>query len=138
MRSMDRWLVALTGLAVLLGGSLVYRAHRQNDVPSSPALVDVRSQDSAPDQAPTAAFIAKRAYQAERSGTDPRRALLEDWGVNKWRAPAKPMVLASPPPGVRCYGETAVEVKGSAYTQAVDADGRPMKCVAGKVLLPGR
>lgn len=133
MNSMDRLLWGLTALTVLLGAAVVYRAHHQGDAPSRVVVVPIPASSS-----PSAGDISTRAFEAQRAGIDPRRQLLEDWGVNKWRAPPKPMVLASPPPGVRCYGETAVEVKGSAYTQAVDADGRPMKCVAGKVLLPGR
>lgn len=142
MRSMDRWLWGLTGCAVLMAGALVYRAHRQNDVPQSVSepepAVDVQPQNLPSDRPPTAAAIANRAYMAERAGGDPRRTLLEDWGVNKKPAPVKPMVLVPPPQGVRCYGETAVEVKGSAYTQAVDSDGRPLRCVGGKVLVPAR
>ena len=111
MRSMDRWLVGLTGVAIVLAAALVYRAHRQNDAPGPLPEVD-----------PVAEV---------RQVEPPPRATPR---------PASPvrMVLATPPDGVRCYGETAVRVTGNAYTQAVGSDGRPMRCVAGKVLMPGR
>ena len=109
---MDRWLVGLTGVAIVLAAALVYRAHRQND---------------APEPLPEADPVAEVRKQVEPAPLATPR-------------PASPvrMVLAAPPDGVRCYGETAVRVTGNAYTQAVGADGHPMRCVAGKVLMPGR
>lgn len=47
-------------------------------------------------------------------------------------------VLVDPPAGVRCYGDAAIAIKGSAYTQAAGPDGRPLRCVGGKVLVPAR
>ena len=49
---------------------------------------------------------------------------------------ATSMALEEPPAGIRCYGDAAVSIKGSVYTQAVGTDGRPLRCVAGKVLVP--
>jgi len=48
------------------------------------------------------------------------------------------VLLVPPPPGARCYGEAAVWVKGSAYTQVLGQDGRPARCVGGKILVPVR
>lgn len=111
MRSMDRWLWGLTALAVLMASALVYRTHRQNDAPE-------------PVPEPDPVVEVRQAKPATHLSVAPPK-------------PAR-MALTAPPEGVRCYGETAVRVTGNAYTQAVGADGRPMRCVAGKVLRRGQ
>lgn len=128
MKAIDVVLSVLTLAAVGLGFA-AYRAWHPAQVHAeSPHAVNERDAEA----------IARRAHEAASVGNDPRRTLLEDWGVPKMLAGDKRMSLVEPPTDVRCYGETAVLIKGSAYTQAVGSDGRPLRCVAGKVLVPAR
>lgn len=52
--------------------------------------------------------------------------------------PSRRMLLVEPMPGMRCYGQAAVFIKGNVYTQAVGPDGHPLQCVEGKLLVPAR